>query len=322
MRIITAFAIGCFFLLAQSVAAAQAYPTKPVRIIVPFSPGGPTDIVARIVGQKLSEAFEKPVVIDNRAGAGGTLGASMVAKSAPDGYTLLLCSSGPTVVSPGLQDKMPYDTLRDFAPITLVLSFPYILMVNPSFPAQSVKELIAIAQAKPGQLNYGSAGTGTAGHLASELFRSMTKTNMVHVPYKGASVAAVDLISGQLQLLLEPAASALPRVRGGNVRALGVSSMRRFSLLPDVPTINESGVPGYEASVWYGMCAPAGTPRDIVARLNRETVKGVSSTETKERLVSLGAELATNSPEQFRTFIGNELRKWSRVINETGVKGN
>jgi tripartite-type tricarboxylate transporter receptor subunit TctC len=322
MRLTAVFATICASVFVSSLFAAQSYPTKPVRIIVPFSSGGPTDIVARIVGQKLSESFNKPVVIENRLGAAGVVGADMVAKSSPDGYTLLLCSSGPMVVSPGLQDKMPYDSVRDFAPVILVVSIPYVLMVNPSFPAQSVKELIALAQAKPGQLNYGSAGSGSAGHLASELFKSMAKINMVHIPYKGSAPAAIDLMAGQLQLLLDPAPSGLPHVRGGKLRGLGISTTRRFSLLPDLPTIAEAGLPGYEASVWSGICAPARTPRDIVAKLNREIAKGVSSNDAKERFLSLSADISLNTPEQFAAFISTELRKWSRMIRETGAKAN
>ena len=304
---------------APQVNAAETFPSKPVRIIVPFAAGGPTDIVARTVGQQLTLAFGQPVVIDNRPGAGGVVGADLAAKSAPDGYTLLLCSTGAMAINPGLLPSMPYDPVRDLAPITLVVTIPYLLLVNPSYPAQSVKELLAIARAKPGQLNYGSAGNGTTSHLAMELFRSMAGIRVTHVPYKGSAPAATDLVGGQLQLLFDAPPSSLPFVRSGRLRALGISTMRRTPLLPDVPTISEAGVPGYEVLTWSGICAPAGTPRAVITRLNEAIVKGVTSRETRERFAALGADVVANSPDEYREFILAELAKWSRVIREAGV---
>ncbi|MEO7727776.1 MAG: tripartite tricarboxylate transporter substrate binding protein [Burkholderiales bacterium] len=311
---------GACCLAAPALHAADAaFPTKPVRIIVPFAPGGPTDIVARTVSQQLTQLFGQAVVVDNRPGAGGVVGADLAAKSAPDGYTLLLCSTGAMAINPGLLSKMPYDSVRDFAPITLVVTIPYLLLVNPGFAAQSVKDLLALAKAKPGQLNYGSAGIGTTSHLAMELFRSMAGISVVHVAYKGSSPAATDLVGGQLQLMFDAPPSALPFVRGGKLRALGISTLRRTPLLPDMPTINEAGVPGYEVLTWSGICAPARTPQAIVARLNEAIVKGITSNETRGRFAAIGADVVANSPDDYRKFIAAELAKWSRVIKEAGV---
>ncbi len=324
-NLLIGFCTTCAWLAAgvpASAADAAAYPNKPVRIIVPFAPGGPTDIVARTVAQKLSESFGQSVVVDNRPGAGGVMGADLAAKGTADGYTLLLCSTGPMAINPGLLRNMPYDALRDFAPITLVVTIPYLLLVHPSFPAQSVKELLALARAKPGQLNYGSAGNGTTSHLAMELFRSMANIRVVHVPYKGSAPAAIDLIGGQLQLLFEAPPSSLPFVRSGKLRALGISTARRTPLLPDMPTISEAGVPGYEVLTWSGICAPAKTPRSIITRLNETIVQGVTSRETRERFSALGADVVANTPDDFGQFIVSELAKWSRVIRESGASAN
>ena len=310
----------CGVLIALTANAAdKSYPTKPIRIIVPFAPGGPTDIVARTVGQQLNVSLGQPVVIDNRPGAGGVVGADLAAKSAPDGYTLLLCSTGAMAINPGLMTKMPYDALRDLAPITLVVTIPYLLLVNPSFPAQSVKDVLALARAKPGQLNYGSAGTGTTSHLAMELFRSMANIQVTHIPYKGSALAATDLVGGQLQLLFDAPPSSLPFVRSGKLRAIGISTLKRTALLPDMPTINEAGVPGYEVLTWSGICAPSGTPRPVITQLNRAIVDGVTSRETRERFVAIGADVVANSADECGRFIRAELTKWSRVIREAGV---
>ncbi len=310
---------ACLLLTAHGSAADQAFPAKPVRIIVPFAAGGPTDIVARTVGQQLTFAFGQPVVVDNRPGAGGVVGADLAAKSPGDGYTLLLCSTGAMAINPGLLSSMPYDPVRDLAPITLVVTIPYLLLVNPSFPAQSVRELLALARSKPGQLNYGSAGTGTTSHLAMELFRSLAGIKVTHVPYKGSAPAATDLVGGQLQLLFDAPPSSLPFVRSGRLRALGISTLRRTPLLPDIPTIDEAGVPGYEVLTWSGICAPAGTPKTIIARLNQAIVQGVTRRETRERFAALGADVVANSPDEYRKFILAELAKWSRVIKESGA---
>ncbi|MDB5808658.1 MAG: hypothetical protein JWN94_780 [Betaproteobacteria bacterium] len=320
MKIIARIVLtACCCLLGNALAADVAFPTKPVRIIVPFAPGGPTDIVARTVGQQLTAAFGQPVVIDNRPGAGGVVGADLVAKSAADGYTLLLCSTGAMAINPGLLAKMPYEPLRDFAPVTLVVTIPYLLLVNPNFSAQTVKDVVALARAKPGQLNYGSAGTGTTSHLAMELFRSMANIQVSHVPYKGSALAATDLVGGQLQLLFDAPPSSLPFVRSGRVRAIGISTLRRSPLLPDMPTISEAGVPGYEVLTWSGICAPAATPHSVLAKLNSAIVKGVTSQESRDRFAGLGADVVANSSAQYRQFIVDELAKWSLVIKDAGV---
>ncbi len=309
----------CLLPVLSAHAADKTFPTKPIRIIVPFAAGGPTDIVARTVSQQLTIAFGQPAVVDNRPGAGGVVGADLAAKSAPDGYTLLLCSTGAMAINPSLMPGMPYDPVRDLAPITLVVTIPYLLLVNPSFPAQSVKELLALARAKPGQLNYGSAGNGTTSHLAMELFRSMAGISVVHIPYKGSSLAATDLVGGQLQLLFDAPPSSLPFVRSGKLRAIGISTLKRTPLLPDMPTINEAGVPGYEVLTWSGICSPSGTPRPVIERLNETIVHGVTGRETRDRFAAIGADVVANSPDEYRKFIVAELAKWSRVIREAGV---
>ncbi|MGE5525130.1 MAG: Bug family tripartite tricarboxylate transporter substrate binding protein [Rhodospirillaceae bacterium] len=300
-------AIAAASLVFAQAAAAQEYPTKPIRMVVPFAPGGPTDIVGRAVGQRLTESLGQTVVVDNRAGAGGVVGADLVAKSPPDGYTVLLCSTGAMAINPGLMPKIPYDSVRDFTPLSLVVTIPYLLLVSANSPVQSVKELIAQAKAKPGQINYGSAGTGSTSHLAGELFKSMAKIDMVHVPYKGSAPASTDLIGGQLQTMFDAVAVALPLVRGGKLRALGISTSKRSPLVPDVPTISEAGVPGYEVATWHGICGPAHMPKAIVAKLNDGIVKAVNHPDTRQRLVGIGAEVVGSTPEEFGRFIKSEL---------------
>jgi tripartite-type tricarboxylate transporter receptor subunit TctC len=317
-----AAAVGCALLFFQNAAVAQQFPTKPLRMVVPFAPGGPTDIVGRAVSQRLTESFGQTVVVDNRAGAGGVVGADLVAKSPPDGYTLLLCSTGAMAINPSLMPNMPYDAVRDFAPLSLVVTIPYLLLVSAGSPLQSVKDLIAAAKAKPGQINYGSAGIGSTSHLAGELFKSMAKIDIVHVPYKGSAPAATDLIGGQLQTMFDAVAVALPLVRGGKLRALGISTTKRSALVPDVPTIAESGVPGYEVATWHGICAPAGTPPAVVSTLNRGIVAAVNQPDTRQRLVGIGADVVGSTPEAFGQFIRSELAKWSRIIKQSGASAH
>jgi len=304
---------------AAAAALAQSYPSRVVRMVVAYPPGGSIDVVARLVNQRLTSAFGQQFIIDNRAGAAGNIGTDYVAKAANDGYTLLMGSAASISSAPAVYAKLPYDPVRDLAPITLIVTIPYLLLVNPAYPAQSVKELLALARARPGQLNYGSAGTGTTSHLAMELFRSMAGIQVTHVPYKGSAPAATDLVGGQLQLLFDAPPSSLPFVRSGRLRALGISTLRRTPLLPDMPTIHEAGVPGYEVLTWSGICAPAGTPKAVVARLNEAIVQGVTSRETRDRFAALGADVVANSSEEYRKFILAELAKWSRVIREAGV---
>lgn len=309
---------ACCVLVAAANALA-AYPVRPVRLVVPYAPGGPTDIVARVVGQKLAEDFGQSVLVDNRPGAGGLLGADLVAKSAPDGHTLLLCSSGPMAVSPALGQKMPYDPDRDIAPVSLVVTIPYVLLVPANGPAD-VKELIATARRNPGKLNFGSAGQATTSYFAAALFASMAKIDMAHVPYKGSSQAGSDLAGGHVQMMFEAIPAALPLVKSGKARMLGVSTLHRFPLLPDVPSIAETAVPGYESSTWSGICAPARTEGAIVEQLSAAIRKAVASPEIQERFTALGAATVANTPREFAAFIAADRAKWTAIAQETGTR--
>ena len=311
-----AYAFGLF----SSGASAQAFPSRPIRIVVPFVAGGTTDIVARIVGQKLADAFSQSVIVDNRPAAGGTMGTHLVAKANPDGYTLLLCSAGPLVVNPALNPRLPYDPIKDIAPVTLVATNPYILLVNASSPFQSVQELIKSAKARPGQLNFGTPGIATTSFLVMELFRSIAQIELTHIPYKGSAQAQADLLGGQLHLMFETIPAALPLMKAGRLRALGVATTRRFSLLPNLPTVAEGGAPGFEAGSWSAICAPGGTPRDVVATLNRQIVQAVRTPELQDRFAGMGAEVVGNTPEQFAAYLADELIKWKKVIANSAAK--
>ena len=301
-------------------AAAQEYPAKPVRLVVPFTPGGTTDILGRLVAQKLSEAFGRQVLVDNRPGAGGTIGSDIVAKSPPDGYTLIMGHIGTFGVNPTLYPKLPYDAVKDFQPITLFAMIPNLMSVNPSLPVKSVKELIALARAKPGALNYGSGGNGSAAHLATEYFKLMTKTDIVHIPYKGTAPALTDLLAGNISMIITGVPSQLGHIKSGRLRALGVASARRLPLFPELPTIAEAGVKGYEAIQWYGVLAPANTPRPVVAKLNETLVKALQGADVKERLASEAGEPVGNSPEEFHAYIQKEIARWAPVIRASGAK--
>jgi len=304
------------------VAAAQNYPTKPIRLVVPFPAGGTTDILARAAAQKLSEALGQQVVVDNRPGAGGNIGADIVAKSAPDGYTLLMGTVGTHAINPSLYTKMPYDHFKDFVPVVLVAGVPNVLVVTPSLPVNSVQDLIKLAKDKPGQINFASSGSGTSIHLSGELFKTMTGVEMTHVPYKGSSPALTDLMGGQVQLMFDNLPSALPQIRGGKLRALAVTSTKRAPALPDVPTMAESGLPGFEASSWFGVLAPAGTPPAVVTRINTEINKWLQSPEAREQLLGQGAEAAGGSPQQFVAHIRAETEKWAKVVKASGAKAD
>ncbi len=315
-RIALAFAAALF---AQS-AFAQSYPTRTVRIIVPNAPGGPTDIVARVVAQKMAESMGQPVVVENRLGAGGVVGTESVARAAPDGYTIMFSAAGAMVITPHLTTKLPYEPLRDFAPVALAATAPMILIVPANGAARSVAELIAQAKAQPGRLNYATAGIGTVPHLGVELLKSMVQIDVVHVPYKGATQADAATMSGEVTFMFtQPAIVTL--ARAGKVRMLGISSAKRSSLVPDVPTIAESGVPGFEVTAWYGAFAPAKTPDAILARLNAEIVKVLQLQDAADRLRSLGFEPPTgNSLTEFRSFVHAENAKWSKVVQDAGIK--
>jgi tripartite-type tricarboxylate transporter receptor subunit TctC len=303
---------------AQSTAA---WPSKTIRIIVPSSPGGGTDITARALGPRLSEALGQPVVIDNRPGAGQLLGTELVARAPADGYTQLMAASA-IVLNQVLAKKPPYDILRDFAPITVGAFVPHVLTVHPSLPARSVKELIALARANPGALNYSSAGPGTSLHMAMELFLSMARINAVHVPYKGAGPATTDLLAGHVQMATTGALTVAPHLRSGKLRALGVTGAKRAAALPDVPTIAEAGVPGYEAIFWYALFAPAGTPRVVVDRMQSEVAKALQPADVRERLAADGAEPGGMPPDAFAAFIKSELDKWGRVVRQAKLTLN
>lgn len=303
-------------------AQAQNYPSKPIRYVVPFPPGGTTDIISRLIAQKLTESLGQPVIVENKAGAGGVVGTDSVAKALPDGYTILMGASGPIAISPSLLKNIPYDPIKDFAPITTVAVVPTMLVVNPSVPANSVRELIALAKARPGRLSFASTGNGATPHMAGELFKLATNTDILHVPYKGSSPAVNDLIGGQTSMMFEQITAVLPHVKSGRLRALGVGGLRRSSALPDMPTISEAGVPGFDVSSFFGVLAPSGTPAAIVSKLNAEIVRILSTPEMREKLTAQGAEPETSTPEQFAARIKAEIEKWAEVIRKSGVKAD
>lgn len=298
---------------------AQSFPEKPVRIIVPFAPGGSTDIVARITSQKLAERLKQSVVIENRGGGGGNIGSDLVAKAQPDGYTLLVGTVGSLTINPSLYKKMPYDPLKDLTPIAYFGSTPNVLVVHPSLPVKSVRELIALARARPGQLNYASAGTGGSVHLAAELFKSLAKVDMVHIPYKGSGPALVDLLGGQTQLMFSTMPPALPHVKSGRLRALGMTGAKRSPLVPELLTIVEAGLPGYEITQWWGLLGPAGLPQAIAARLNSEVNAVLQQAEVKERFASEGADTGPNTPDWFASYMRSEIAKWAKVVRASGA---
>jgi tripartite-type tricarboxylate transporter receptor subunit TctC len=320
MRGIHRWALGALFASIATLASAQGYPNRTIRLVVPFPAGGTTDILAREAAQKLTEVLGQAVVVDNRPGAAGNIGSDLVAKSAPDGYTLLMGTVGTHAINPSLYSKMPYDHVKDFAPVVLVAGVPNVLVVNPALPVKSVSDLIKLAKDKPGQINFASSGSGTSIHLSGELFKTMAGVDMTHVPYKGSSPALTDLIGGQVQIMFDNLPSALPQIKAGRLRAIAVTSLKRASVLPDIPTINESGLPGFEASSWFGVLAPAGTPAPIVLRINAEVNQWLQSAVAREKLLSQGAEAAGGSPEQFANHIRAETEKWAKVVKASGAK--
>ena len=309
--------------LAQAfpAAGAQAYPARPIRFIVPFPPGGGNDIVGRIVAQRLNEALGVAVVVDNRGGAGGTIGTDILSKAPPDGHTLLVNNIS-LAVNATLYEKLPYDTLRDLAPVTLLGRQPNVLVVHPSVPAATMKELIALARAKPGRTVYGTGGVGTAGHLATELLMLMTRTQMVHVPYKGLGPALTDLMGGRLQFIISTLASALPQVKSGKLRPLAVTTAQRTTFFPELPTMSEAGVAGYEFSTWYGLLVPGRTPAAIVGQLNGVSMKVLQSPALKEQFAAQGLEAVSTSPAEFGAFLKSEVAKWGKVIKAAGIKAD
>jgi tripartite-type tricarboxylate transporter receptor subunit TctC len=313
--------LGLWLFIASIAGAwAQNYPAKPVRILVGYAAGGSIDIVGRILGQKLGEYFGQQFVVDNRPGAASNIAADLVAKSAPDGYTLLVSSSGSLGTNLAIYSKMPYDPLKDLTPIAMLVHQGNVLVVNLSVPSKTVKEFIALARAKPGQLNYGSGGNGSSQHMSTELFQNATGVKMVHVPYKGGAPALADLIGGQIDLIFAPAPEAIPYVKNGRVRALGVTTSKRSIMLPDIPTIAEAGVPGYDFDGWMGIAGPAHLPRDLVMRLNGEVNKALAANDVKTRLQDLGLELAGGTPEQLGTYMREQSAKMIKLAKDAGIK--
>jgi tripartite-type tricarboxylate transporter receptor subunit TctC len=314
------FVVAAIAAFLSFSAAAQSYPSKPIRLIVPFAAGGGNDNVARLVGKRLADGLGQPVLVDNRPGAGGVVGAELAAKSAPDGYTLFLGGVGSHAINPNLHEKLPYDPIKDFAPVALLAQAPLVLVVHPSVPANSVAELTAYARAHPGKLNFASNGNGSSSQLAAVMFDSMAGVEMVHVPYKGLSPALADLLSGQVQLMFSSVVAILPHVKAGKLRGLAVTGAKRLASLPELPTIAESGLPGYEASSWYGILAPAGTPRDIVMKLNAELAKALEQPEVRNSLLAEGAEPVGGSPEAFAAHIRAEKERLGKLIRDAKIR--
>ena len=306
--------------LALPAWAQDGYPSRPMRFILPFPPGGPTDILGRLISDRLSAQLGQPVVTENRGGAGGNVGAEAAAKSAPDGYTIVLVAPS-RAISPTLYSKLNYDPVKDLAPISLVATVPNVIVTQVSHPA-TLKEFIAAAKAKPGVMNFGSGGSGTSNALAGELFNMMTGLKLTHVPYKGVNLAMQDVIAGRIDFVVIGVPAAAPHIRAGKLRALAVVAPQRLPSLPDVPTVAEAGLPGFEVTTWYGVLAPAGTPRPIINRLNAELVKAMHSPEMKERLAGIGTDAVTDTPEEFAAYIQAEIRKWGDVIRKAGLKAD
>ena len=315
-------AFAALLACAPLAAFPQAYPAKPIRFVVPYPAGGPLDTVARLLGQKVSENVKQPVIVENKPGAGGNIGADFVAKSPADGYTILMGAVATHAINPSLYASIPYDPVRDFAPVTQVASTPNVLVVNPALPVANVADLVAHARANPGKLSFGSGSTGSAGHLAGELFKSLARVDMTHVPYKGAAPAMQDLIGGRIELMFDNLASSLTQMKAGRVKALAVTTRARTPLAPDLPTIAEAGLPGFDISTWFGIFAPAGTPREALERLHAEFTRALAAPDVRERMLALGAEPVGSRPEEFAAYIRAEAEKYARVIKASGAKAD
>ena len=319
MRSAVQVILACAAVVVSSVAEAQTYPVKGVRIIVPFPAGGATDIMARLVAQRLSEMWAQQVIVDNRGGAAGTIGSDLAAKSAPDGYTILVGTSSTHAIAQSLYAKLPYDSVKDFAPVIGLATSTIVLSTHPSVPAKSVRELIALAKAQPNALSFASSGSGGVSHLVAEMFKSQAGIQMLHVPYKGDTQALADLVGGQVSLEFGTALSFIPHIQAGKLKALAVTSLARSPVMSDVPTVAESGLKGFEALQWYGLFAPAGTPREIVARINADTVKTLRTNDMKERLAKLASDVVANTPDEFAAFQKSEINKWAQVVKQSGA---
>jgi len=319
----TLFRITALLVTVLSVAGpalAQPYPAKPIRMIIGFPPGGGTDIIGRIVGARLSEVLGQQILPDNRGGASGQIAAELAAKAPPDGYTVMMAHIAAMSILPSLYPKLPYDTVRDFAPISLVAISPNIVIIHPSLPVKSIKELIALARSRPGQIHFESSGIGTVQHLAGELFKLQTKVNLLHVPYKGAGPAIIDLVAGHVQLGFDVIPVAGPQVKAGKLRALGVTSAKRSTLFPELPTVTESGVADFDMSTWWGLVAPAAVSKDVIARLHGETIKVLRQKDVTERIADQGAEVVGNTPAEFASFIRAERAKYARIVKDANIK--
>ena len=301
-------------------AGAQEYPTKPIRLVITYPPGGNTDLVGRALALKLGEFMGQQVVVDNRGGAGGVLGSMITAQSAPDGYTIMLGTSAGMVINPLLSRKLTYDPVKDFAPVSMVVIVPQLLVINPQLPVKNVRELIAFAKAKPGYLNAGSSGVGTPNHFGTELLKWLAGVDIVHVPYKGGAPALTDLLGGQIQMAFSSVPAVLPHIKAGRLVALGVGSAKRSPALPNIPTIAEAGVPGYEYTTWYGIFVPAKTPRTLIARLNTEIVKAMETPDIKDRFTALGGDPDPGTPEELRAYMANESAKWAKIIKAANIR--
>ncbi len=316
-------AVAAVLLCAAAPAAlAQAYPGKPIRLVVPYAPGGGTDIVARLVAQQASVGLKQPVVIENRSGAGGIVGTELVAKAPPDGYTIVIGTTGPFAINPSMYASLPYDALRDFEPVTFLAAAPHMLVVHPSLPVRSVKELIALARARPGSLTFSSGGNGGSNHLSAEMFNVMAEVRTVHLAYRGAGPAVIAVVSGEATFAFLDVLATMPHVKTGRLRALAVTGSKRMAIAAEIPTVAEGGLPGYVSGVWYGILAPARTPAPIVLRLNQEIVRAVNAPEVRERIVAEGGEVIGSSPEEFRGIIKSEMARWAQVVRNAGVRAD
>lgn len=319
-KILGMIALASAVAFGSAAATAQSYPTKPIRLVVPFGPGGSNDIIGRIVGQKLSENVAQPVIIDNRPGAGGMIGTDSVVNSTPDGYTLMIGATSTIAVNVGLYPKRGFDPVKSLTPITQIASGPFLMAVPGSLPVKTVKDFIELAKSKPGQLNFGSSGKGSSLQLTAEMFKTMAKVDLTHIPYKSGGQAVADLATGRVQLVYSDMAALVAFIKSGHVKALAATTPKRSAILPDLPTISESGVPGYDATSWYGILGPAGMPREIVNKLNAELGKILQSAEMKERFASMGIEPVTGTPEEFATYIREQVAKWSAVVKASGAE--
>jgi len=320
MRRLTIAVVAMCALLVPGMAAAQSWPTKPIRFILPTSPGGAADLTARSIAEKVSGGLGQPVVVDSKPGAGGNIGVDLAAKSPPDGYTMVLGTIGPIAINPSLYSSLPYDPLKDLIPVTQAVNALNVLVVNADLPVKSVQELIALARSRPGQLNYASTGNGQTDHLAGELFNTLAGVKLVHIPYKGGPAAMVDLLSGNVQVMFATVSTALPHIKAGKIRPLAMTGAKRFSLLPELPTIAEAGLPDYVVNNWYGIFVPTGTSPEIVARLNAEISKALNAPDVKQRLLEAGIEAAPSSSEQFASYVRSETGKWAKVVKDAGAK--